>query len=247
MELKAALTAGTRMLVVGGGWIGLEVAASARTIGAAVTVVEPAAQPLAATMGIEVGAWFADLHRAHGVDLRTGTGISGLEGHQAVLDDGTRLEVDLVVVGIGAIPNDELARGAGLDVDDGVLVDAALVTRDPDVFAIGDVAAHAHPVLGQRVRIEHWQNAQSQGKIAAQVLLGHDVVFDELPSFFSDQYDAGLEFFGHLGRAPAEVTLEPSDDGFVARWHRDGRLVAAAHVNEWDRGPELARSVSDGA
>jgi 3-phenylpropionate/trans-cinnamate dioxygenase ferredoxin reductase subunit len=245
--LRSELGDGRRLLVVGGGWIGLEVAASARMVGAEVTLVEPTEQPLSGTLGVEVGSWFAELHRGHGVDLRTGVGISGLEGREAVLGDGSRLEVDLVVVGIGAVPNDDLARAAGLDVGDGVLVDAGLRTSDPAVLAIGDVASHLHPVLGERVRVEHWQNARSQGQVAARVIAGEGVVHDELPSFFSDQYDAGLEFFGHLGRAPAEVTVERTAAGLLAWWHRDGRLVAAAHVNEWDRSKELAQRVQDGA
>jgi 3-phenylpropionate/trans-cinnamate dioxygenase ferredoxin reductase subunit len=245
--LQDALGDGIRLLVVGGGWIGLEVAASARALGAAVTVVEPAPQPLAGTLGLEVGAWFAELHRSHGVDLRTGVGIGGLDGGAAVLEDGTRLDVDLVVVGIGAVPNDTLAREAGLDVDNGVLVDSALVASHPDVLAIGDVASQLHPVLGERVRVEHWQNALSHGRVAAQVLAGKDVVHDELPSFFSDQYDAGLEFFGHLGHEPAQATVDRTENGLVVWWHRSGRLVAAAHVNEWERSAELAQLVARGS
>ena len=245
-RLRATLAPGVRLLVVGGGWIGLEVAASARAAGAEVVLVEPTEQPLSGTLGTEVGARFAALHREHGVDLRTGTGLDSLHGATAELSDGTRLEVDQVVVGIGAIPNDVLAVLADLEMEGGVAVDAALTTSDPAILAIGDIASHLHPVLGERVRVEHWQNALGQGRVAARVLLGEEVVYDDLPSFFSDQYDAGLEFFGHLGRTPAEVTLESgsSADAFVAWWHRDGLLVAAAHVNEWDRSKELAEQVA---
>ena len=244
-RIAAALAERPRVLVVGGGWIGLEVAASARAVGASVTLVEPTDQPLSGTLGLDVGAWFADLHRSHGVDLRTGTGLFGLDGAKAVLDDGSRLAVDLVVVGVGALPDVDLARDAGLAVDNGILVDASLRTTDPDVLAIGDVAAHQHPRLGRRVRVEHWQNARAQGRLAARVLAGEDVQYDELPSFFSDQYDTGLEFFGHLGGIAAEVDLEPATNGLVARWRTHGRLVAAAHVNQWDRSAELAASVAD--
>ena len=244
-RLGAALTERPRVLVVGGGWIGLEVAASARTTGAEVTLVEPAEQPLARTLGVEVGAWFADLHRSHGLDLRTGTGLFALDGGKAVLDDGSRVDVDLVVVGIGAVPNVELARDAGLAVDGGILVDACLRTEDPDVVAIGDVAAHAHPRLRRRVRVEHWQNARSQGRHVARVVTGDEAPYDELPSFFSDQYDAGLEFFGHLDGTPTEVDLEPAADGFVAHWRSRGRIVATAHVNQWDRAGELADAVGE--
>lgn len=244
-RLGADLAKRPRVLVVGGGWIGLEVAASARAVGASVTLVEPTEQPLSRTLGVEVGAWFADLHRSHGVDLRTGTGLFALDGGKAVLDDGSRLAVDVVVVGIGAVPDVDLARAAGLAVDNGILVDARLRSEDPDVLAIGDVAAHQHPRLGRRIRVEHWRNALAQGRHAARVLAGEDVDYDELPSFFSDQYDAGLEFFGHLDGTPTEVQLETTGDGFVARWRTHAGLVGAAHVNQWDRSQELAAAVAD--
>ena len=163
------------------------------------TVVEPAEQPLLAALGPEVATRFADVHRAHGVDLRLSTGLDRLEGGAAVLSDGSRIEPDTVLVGVGAIPNVELAAAAGLAVDNGVLVDAGLRTSHPAVFAAGDVANAAHPLLGTRIRVEHWQNAISQGRAAAHALLGETVSYEDLPYFFSDQYDLGMEFFGHPG------------------------------------------------
>ena len=248
-RLQARLGAGRRMLVVGAGWIGMEVAASARQLGTTVTVVDPAEQPLLAVLGPEIGARFAAVHRRHGVDLRTRTALDPLEGDKAVLTDGTTIEVDPVLVGVGAVPNDELAREAGIAVDNGVLVDAGLRTDHPRVFAAGDVANASHPTLGERIRVEHWQNAISQGGAAAHALLGEPVSYAELPYFFTDQYDLGMEYFGHLGAAGFDdLRVEPgdSDDAFAAYWLREGRLVAAMHVNEWDRSDELRERVRVG-
>lgn len=250
-RLRERLTEGSRLLVVGGGWIGMEVAATARGRGVDVTLVEPAEHPLLRALGPELGHRLAEVHRRHGVDLRTSTSLEALTDHRAVLTDGTEIEVDTVVVGVGAAPDDSLARDAGLDVDNGVLVDAGLRTSHPDVFAAGDVANHAHPLLRERVRVEHWQNAVSQGKVAAHALLGEPVVHDELPSFFSDQYDLGLEYFGHPGAAGADsVRIDPGSaddpDSLTAWWYRGDTLVAAMHVNEWDRSAELAERVRSG-
>jgi 3-phenylpropionate/trans-cinnamate dioxygenase ferredoxin reductase subunit len=245
-RLRALLGPGQRLLVVGGGWIGMEVAASARQLDTAVTLVEPAGQPLAA-LGPEVGARFAASHRDHGVDLRTGTGLDRLADGRAVLTDGSAVEVDVVLVGVGAIAQDELARDAGLAVDNGVLVDAGLRTSAPDVFAAGDVANALHPILGERVRVEHWQNAVSQGQAAARALAGEPVSYDDLPYFFTDQYDLGLEYFGHVGSTGYdELVIEDGDaDAFACFWSRAGRLLAAMHVNQWDRSDELRDRVRD--
>ncbi len=185
------------LLVLGGGWIGMEAAASALTLGTTVTVVEPAEQPLLNALGPEVAQRFAQVHRAHGVDLRLQTGLDRFEDGAVVLSDGSSVHADTVLVGVGAVPNDELAREAGLAVDNGILVDARLRTSHPAVFAAGDVANAEHPVLGQRLRVEHWQNAISQGRAAAHAILGEAVSYEDLPYFFSDQYDLGMEFFGH--------------------------------------------------
>ena len=200
--LQERLGAEHHLLILGGGWIGMEVAATARTLGTRVTVVEPAELPLLAALGPDVATRFADVHRAQGVDLRTRTGLDRLEGAVAVLTDGTRIEPDTVLVGIGAVPNVELAADAGLSVDNGVLVDSGLRTSHPAVFAAGDLANAAHPVLGTRIRVEHWQNAISQGRAAAHALLGEPVSYEDLPYFFSDQYDLGMEFFGHARGRP---------------------------------------------
>ena len=166
-----------------------------------------------------------------------------------MLTDGSSVEVDTVLVGVGAVPNDELARAAGLDVDNGVLVDAGLRTSHSRVFAAGDVANALHPLLGERIRVEHWQNAIGQGRAAARALLGDSVSYEDVPYFFTDQYDLGMEYFGHLGSAGFDdLRIEdgPSDDAFAAFWSRQGRVVAAMHVNEWDRSEELKGQVEEG-
>ena len=245
--LQERLGAEHHLLIIGGGWIGMEVAATARTLGTRVTVVEPAEQPLLAALGAEVASRFADVHRSHGVDLRTRTGLDRLEGAMAVLDDGTRIEPDTVLVGVGAVPNVELAAAAGLGVDNGVLVDSALRTSHPAVYAAGDLANAAHPRLGTRIRVEHWQNAISQGRAAAHALLDERVSYTELPYFFSDQYDLGMEFFGHaVGAQHVQVEPGESNDAFSCWWFRNGGLVAAMHVNQWDRSDELRERVAAG-
>jgi 3-phenylpropionate/trans-cinnamate dioxygenase ferredoxin reductase subunit len=246
--LRERLGDGRRLLVVGGGWIGMEAAASARQLGTAVTLVEPSEQPLLAALGSEVGARFATEHRAHGVDLRTNTGLDRLEGGDAVLTDGTRIEVDTVLVGVGAVPNDELAREAGLAVDGGILVNGGLASSRAGIFAAGDVASVDHPVLDERVRVEHWQNAIDQGKAAARALLGQEVSFTALPYFFTDQYDLGMEYFGHIGHDGFDrMEIDEGERGsYACFWWRGPRLLAAMHVNQWDRSDELRARVREG-
>jgi NADPH-dependent 2,4-dienoyl-CoA reductase/sulfur reductase-like enzyme len=247
--LRKRLGPDRHLLVLGAGWIGMEAAASARELGTTVTVVDPAEQPLLAVLGPEVGARFAAVHRDHGVDLRTRTALDHLQGGDAVLTDGSTIPVDTVLVGVGVLPNDDLASEAGLRVDNGVLVDSRLRTDHPRIFAAGDVANALHPVLGERVRVEHWQNAIGQGKTAAHALLGEPVTYADLPYFFTDQYDLGMEYFGYIGSGGFDdLTVEPgkTDDAFAAYWSREGRLVAAMHVNQWDRSDELRDRVREG-
>ncbi|RFU22461.1 NAD(P)/FAD-dependent oxidoreductase [Geodermatophilus marinus] len=240
--LRAELSAGDRrVVVVGAGWIGLEVAAAARSYGNEVAVVEPLPTPLHRVLGPEMGEVFARLHRAHGVDLRTGTGVRelvGVGGRVAAvrLDPDGELPADLVVVGVGVVPETGLAAAAGLDVGDGVLVDAALRTSAPDVFAAGDVAAAFSPLHGRHVRVEHWANALNQGPAAARSALGREVTYDRVPYFFTDQYDLGMEYSG-LG-APGERVVcrgDPEGGEFVAFWlDAEDRVTAGMNVNVWD-------------
>ncbi|KQV69996.1 pyridine nucleotide-disulfide oxidoreductase [Nocardioides sp. Root122] len=228
------------LLIIGGGWIGLEVAAAARQAGGTVTVVESATLPLVRVLGQEVAPMVADLHREHGVDLRLGVGISGVEhaaGCTTVrLDDGAVVTPDLILVGIGADPDDALAARAGLATDHGVMVDARLRASDPHVYSAGDVANHDHPLHG-RLRVEHWDAAIHQGKHAARVMLGDDQPYLRQPYFFTDQYDLGIEYVGHVGpRGYDEVVIRGSlaNRTFTALWISDDCVAAGMHANDWD-------------
>jgi 3-phenylpropionate/trans-cinnamate dioxygenase ferredoxin reductase subunit len=243
--IKQAIKAGLRMVVVGAGWIGLEVAAAAAG-NTDVTVVEPLATPLERVLGPEMGEVFAAAHRKHGVDLRMATSVAGFRGSggrvQAVMtSSGTEISAEFVVVGIGALPNKTLAEAAGLAVEPGpaggVLVDDAMRTADPDVFAVGDVATAYNPLLGKQIRVEHWANARNAAPIAARAMLGQQVSYDRMPYFYTDQYDIGMEYTGYVepGGYDRVVTRgDVSGQRFVAFWLLDGRVQAAMHVNEWD-------------
>ncbi len=245
-RLKDTFRDGLRIAIIGAGWIGLEVAAAARGAGCEVTVLESLDLPLLRVLGPEIARTFADLHREHGVDLRTSVQVAGVEakaGRAVVrLADGDVLEADLLVVGVGVSPNDALAREAGLATDNGVLVDARLRTSDPDVYAAGDVANHDHPVLGRRIRVEHWDTAIEQGKAAARNMLGLDVPYDRFPYFFSDQYDLGMEYVGSVGPdGYDDVLVSPGQEpgAFTAYWLREGIVQAAMQVNSWDESEGL--------
>ncbi|MFN8225419.1 MAG: FAD-dependent oxidoreductase [Mycobacterium sp.] len=240
--IDAALSAGAPLAVVGGGWIGLEVAATARGRDVPVTVVEPTELPLLAALGPEMAAVFADLHREHGVDLRLNTGATGIttDGQRAVgitLEDGTDVAADAVLVAVGAIPNVEIAEAAGLQMArGGVAVDASLRTSDPDIFAVGDIAAAEHPLLGKRIRTEHWANALNQPTTAAAAMMGRDAVYDQLPYFFTDQYDLGMEYVGDSEGYRRLLTRgEVAGREFSAFWlDADDRVLAGMNVNVWD-------------
>lgn len=250
--IRDAVSGGGRVVVVGAGWIGLEVAAGARHHGAAVTVIEPAPTPLHAVLGEQLGAVFADLHRRNGVDLRTGVGVEAIEGTDAVtgvrLTGGEIVPADTVIIGVGARPNTRLAEAAGLAVDGGVLVDEWLRSSDPDIYAAGDIAAVAHPLLGERVRVEHWANANDQGLAAGKSMAGGGQAWDVLPFFYTDQYDLGMEYHGWVGADGADDLVVRGDTAaldFDAFWLRDGRVLAGMHVNRWDDSDpikELARA-----
>jgi 3-phenylpropionate/trans-cinnamate dioxygenase ferredoxin reductase component len=253
--LKAAFRPDAQVVVIGAGWIGLETAAAARAAGAAVTVLESAPLPLLRVLGAQMATVFADLHRENGVDLRCEVSVAAIRPAQGdpsavggvELGDGTVLDADVVVVGVGVAPNVELARSAGLEVEDGILVDAGLRSSDADVFAAGDVANAEHPVLGRRIRVEHWANALNQPAVAALGMLGREAVYDRLPYFFSDQYDLGMEYLGHAG-ADDEVVVRGDLDKreFVALWTREGRVVAGMNVNVWDVTDQIRELILSG-
>src|SRR5512142_738706 len=234
-RLRSAFKPGVRVVVAGAGWIGLETAAAARTAGCSVTVLEPQPGALHDQLGPELGAVFADVHRAHGVEFRFGEKAVEFRPGMVITSGGAEIPADVLVVGIGAAPNDDLAARAGLDVSDGVLTDAALRTSDPDIFAAGDVATSFNPLFGRRIRVEHWANALNGGPAAARAMLGQQVTYDRLPYFFTDQYDLGMEYSG-LSGADASVVCRGDTDGgeFVAFWLDGGRVQAAMNVNVWD-------------
>jgi 3-phenylpropionate/trans-cinnamate dioxygenase ferredoxin reductase subunit len=237
--LRARLETAGAVVVIGAGWIGSEFAASARQRGSEVTIVEPASVPLERVLGPQVGGVYRDLHRDHGVTLLLGSGVEAFEGDEAVrrvrTDDGRSLDCDYVVVGIGAVPDARLAQGAGLTVDDGIVVDERLCTSAPDVYAAGDVASAWHPFYGRHVRVEHWSNALNQGPAAARAMLGETVSYERIPYFFSDQYDVGMEYSG-LATDWDQVVFrgDPASREFVAFWLREQRVVAGMNVNVWD-------------
>lgn len=241
------------LAVVGAGWIGMEIAANARLRGAGVVVAEAAEQPLLGALGAQMGAVFADLHRAHGVDLRTNTSVREIVAYDGRASgirfgDGTVVPADAVLVAVGARPNVDLAREAGLAVDDGVLVDAGLTTSDPDIVAVGDIAAVDHPLLGTRVRVEHWANALNQPAVAAATMLGREATYDRLPYFFTDQYDLGMEYVG-LAPRDARVVTRGDVPGlrFLAFWLDDEQRVRAGmNVNIWDAGDDIRALVTSG-
>jgi 3-phenylpropionate/trans-cinnamate dioxygenase ferredoxin reductase subunit len=237
-RLRETFGPGRRLAVIGAGWIGLEAAAAARGAGTEVTVLEAGELPLLGVLGPELGPVFAQLHRDHGVDLRLGARITGITEEGVALADGSVVAADAVLAGVGVSPRTALAEAAGLAVDNGVLVDAALRTSDPHVFAIGDIANHDHPVLGHRIRVEHWNTALRQPETVAAVVLGRDATYDELPYFFSDQYDLGAEYVGHATReATARVVVrgDLAAREFVAFWlDAEDRILAAMNVNVWD-------------
>ncbi len=240
--LNSLLTEGASLAIVGAGWIGLEVAAGARERGASVTVVETAEVPLMAALGREAGEVFAAMHRDHGVDLRLSTTVDEITTSSGratglKLGDGSTIDADAVLVAVGAAANIGLAEQAGLATGNGgVLVDASLRTSDPDIFAVGDIAAAEHPLFGARIRTEHWANALKQPTVAAAGMLGKSEEYTELPYFFTDQYDLGMEYVGH---APDydRVLFRGDVAGreFTAFWlDSDNRVLAGMNVNIWE-------------
>jgi NADPH-dependent 2,4-dienoyl-CoA reductase/sulfur reductase-like enzyme len=242
-RLREAFGGGRRVVVVGAGWIGLETAAAARLAGCPVTVIEPQPSALYSALGPELGAAFEGLHRIHGVEFRFGETAAEFHGDAAgrvgsvLTSTGTVLPADVVVVGVGVMPNVGLASSAGLEVSNGVVTDAALRTSDPDIYAAGDVAQTFLPLLGRHVRVEHWSNALNGGPAAARSMLGQQVEYDRVPYFYSDQYDLGMECSGLPAPGSYDEVVYRGDRAgleFIAFWLSAGRLVAGMNVNVWD-------------
>ncbi|HEY9439256.1 MAG TPA: FAD-dependent oxidoreductase [Streptomyces sp.] len=235
------------LVIAGGGWIGLEVAAAARGYGAEVTIVQSSPTPLHHVIGPELGQIFTELHSEHGVRFHFGARLTEITGQDGLVlaartDDGEEHLCHDVLAAIGAAPRAALAEAAGLAMADradggGIAVDASLRTSDPHIFAAGDVAAVEHPLLGSRLRVEHWANALNTGPAAARAMLGQEVVYDRVPYFFSDQYDLGLEYSGWAPPGSYDQVVIRGDAGkreFIAFWLKDRRVLAGMNVNVWD-------------
>lgn len=236
--LRGDLETGGRVVVVGAGWVGVEFAASARQRGCEVTVIDPASVPLERVLGTELGAFYRDVHRDHGVEMLLGTGVEGFEGGDRVqrvrTSDGRAIDCDFAVVAIGVAPSVGLASAA-VKTDNGIVVDQSLATSAASVYAAGDVANAWHPFYERHVRVEHWANALHQGPAAARAMLGRPVTYDRLPYFYSDQYDIGMEYSGLANPQDGVVFRgDPASREFVAFWLRDQRVVAGMNVNVWD-------------
>jgi 3-phenylpropionate/trans-cinnamate dioxygenase ferredoxin reductase subunit len=237
LAIRAAVGAGRRVAVVGGGWIGLEVAATARKGGAEVVVLETLDRLCVRAVPPSVSTFLNALHERNGVTIRTGCGVKAIEdrgagGLRLALADGATMDADAVVVGIGLVPQTRLAREAGLETGDGVLVDEGCRSSDPDILVAGDCANMPLACLGRRVRLESWGNAQNQAIIAAQSALGKEVRYDELPWFWSDQYDANVQLLGLPERWPEPVARgDPAGSSFSLFYVDRERIVAVVSIN----------------
>ena len=236
LALRERLQEGARLAVIGAGFIGLEVAATARKRGVAVTVLELAPHPLARVAAPEIGTFIAALHRRKGVDLRTGVKVTAIEDTGSALriavEGSEPVLADYAAIGIGAQPNTELAQAAGIELRDGIVVDAFGRSSDPAIFAAGDVTRHFNPLLGRHIRLEAWQNAQNQGIAVAKVIAGGSEAFAEVPWFWTDQYEINLQMAGAPDRWDQIVWRgAPADPTFTLFQLLDGKPVAAVTVN----------------
>ncbi len=247
-RLRAAVADAERIVVVGAGWIGSEVAASLRMLGRRVVVIAPDAVPLERVLGPEIGGVYRDRHAERGVALRLGVAVERVVGRDRVeaveTTTGERIPADLVVVGIGVRPRVEIAAAAGLVMGDGIEVGTTLETSVPGIFAAGDVASAWHPFYEERLRSEHWANARFGGTAAGKAMLGGTEPYDRIPYFYSDQYDLGMEYTGH-GSPSDRVVVRGSlaDRAFVAFWLRHGRVVAGMNANLWDLAKPIERLI----
>jgi 3-phenylpropionate/trans-cinnamate dioxygenase ferredoxin reductase subunit len=258
-SLVYSLKDGVRVVIIGAGWIGLETAAATREHGGQATVIEMASLPLQRVLGDEVATIYANLHRAHGVDLRFSAGVAEFVGSvgelMAVrLPDGTEIPADVAIVGIGITPNVELAAEAGIAVENGVLTDARLQTSDPNVYACGDVANAHNPMIGKQIRVEHWANALNGGPAAAKAMLDPNADYDYVPYFYSDQYDLGMEYSGYVEpdgydrvvfRGGTDI-VDGKAPEFIAFWVKAGRVLAGMNANVWDVQDDIQKLVRAG-
>jgi NADPH-dependent 2,4-dienoyl-CoA reductase/sulfur reductase-like enzyme len=240
---------GLNVVMIGSGWIGMELAAAASTYGNTVTLLGLEDVPLAAAVGPELGGFFRSLHEAHGVRFRlpaSAAEITGASGRVTGVrtDSGELLPADLVVVAVGVVPEVGLAEAAGIGLRNGILTDASLRTGTAGIFAAGDVANALHPFTGEHHRSEHWSNALNGGKVAARAMLGLDAVLDTIPYFYTDQYDVSMEYsgFASLVAGPPVIRGSLADKEFMAFWQREGRVVAGMNVN-WPRAAKPQKTI----
>ncbi|HEX4864752.1 MAG TPA: FAD-dependent oxidoreductase, partial [Acidimicrobiales bacterium] len=249
--IRNAIAVGEPTVIIGAGWIGCEVAASARQLGADITMVDPLSVPLERVLGPEVGRIFQDLHQEHGVRVRCGVGVEAIRGRtqveEVVLTDGTSVPAGTVIAGIGVLPRTELADAAAMEVDNGIVTDEYLACSVPGVFAAGDVANSWYPIYGQRIRLEHWSAALNQGPVAARNMLGQQIPYDRTPFFYSDQYDLSMEYRGWVPDWD-QVALrgDPSSRQFLAFWVSKGRVAAVMNVNVWDQTEQIENLLRSG-
>lgn len=249
-HLRARIAEGGRAIVmIGSGWIGMELAAAASSYGNAVTLLGLEEVPLAAAIGPELGSFFRSLHEANGVRFRLPASAAEVQGRSGrvtgvLTDAGDVLAADLVVVAVGVVPEVALAEAAGIGLRNGILTDASLRTGAPGIFAAGDVANALHPFTGEHHRSEHWSNALSGGKVAAKAMLGQDAVLDAVPYFYTDQFDVSMEYSGFpsLAAGPPVVRGSLEAKEFVAFWQLDGRVVAGMSVN-WPRSAKPQKAI----
>jgi 3-phenylpropionate/trans-cinnamate dioxygenase ferredoxin reductase subunit len=235
-RIAAELGGGRRVVVIGAGFIGAEVAASARMKGLEVTLLEKEEVPLGRALGAEMGRIFADIHRERGIDLRLGTGVERLEGarrvERVVTSSDQSVECDFVVVGVGIDPETELVERTDIQVGNGIIVDEYCRTNVEGILAAGDVANFPNPILGERIRVEHWSNAQNQGVAAAKAMLGFREPYAEVPWFWSDQYDMNMQYVGHASSWDQIVIRgDVQERRFTAFYLKGGRLRAAMAMN----------------
>jgi 3-phenylpropionate/trans-cinnamate dioxygenase ferredoxin reductase subunit len=250
-RIKAGFAHAHRVAIIGAGWIGLETAAAARNAGPDVTLLEHAELPLLRVLGPETAPIFADLHRDHGVHLRCQVAVAELTGRKGavtgvILSDRSRIDADVVLVGVGITPNTQLAAEAGLEADNGIIVDEHLRTSDLNIFAAGDVANAYNPRLDRHIRVEHWANARRQGATAGRAMLGQDAV-DARPSyFFSDQYDLSMEYTGDIGSSGYDQVIfrRYADSAqLIVFWLSEQRVQAGMNINIWDVADDIERLV----
>ncbi len=236
LAIREDAVKGGTAVIIGGGWIGLECAATLGKLGCKPVVVEFADRLCGRAVTPDISDWMLEFHRAKGVDVRLNTGVEKLEGDgavsRAILSDGSAIDCSIVVIGIGVLPNVELAEEAGLEVDNGIVVDEFCRTSDPDIFSAGDVTNHPNGLLGRRIRLESWENAMNQGINAGKSMLDAGAPYSEIPWFWSDQFDANIQMIGLPEEWDETATRgDKSANEFVEFYLKDGVIVGAISVN----------------